>query len=373
MSVDEVVEQQAPVRKRTTRTPRSRAAVTEAAAPVAEATPAIESPNGAPLAEAPAMAAAPEAAAPAPMPEPVNAAPEAPAIALPDKTEGNEGSEAPASPDVTIPAETTAGSSPDLAGAAPTQSPEPALERERSGEPASRHSRDRRHRRDGRGRPEGDRPNGAERGVLVGDGHDGRASYAPARQRPGGPSVQVGPPPSRNGGPPHLTIAELDSKSPEELFEMARGFELQGYSRMNRQDLMIKLLQAQTEQQGNIFGDGVLEIIEDGFGFLRGPRFLPGPDDIYVSQSQIRRFGLRTGDRVSGQVRPPKENEKFFSLLRVEAVNGVDPGNGAAAPALRHADADLPAASCSTSKRCRTSSRPACSTSSRRSGAGSAA
>ena len=95
--------------------------------------------------------------------------------------------------------------------------------------------------------------------------------------------------------------------------------------RMRRPDLITTLLKAQTEKDGHIFGDGVLEIIEDGFGFLRGERFLPGPDDIYVSQSQIRRFGLRTGDRVSGQVRPPKDNEKFFSLLRVEAVNGVDP------------------------------------------------
>ncbi len=84
-------------------------------------------------------------------------------------------------------------------------------------------------------------------------------------------------------------------------------------------------MQARTEREGTVFGDGILEIIEDGFGFLRGARLLPGPDDIYVSQSQIRRFGLRTGDRVSGQVRPPKDNEKFFSLLRVEAVNGVDP------------------------------------------------
>ncbi len=111
----------------------------------------------------------------------------------------------------------------------------------------------------------------------------------------------------------------------EELHEIARGFELQGYSRMKRPDLISRLLQAQTERDGNIFGDGVLEINEDGFGFLRGQRLLPSQDDIYVSQSQIRRFGLRTGDRVSGQVRPPKDNEKFFSLLRVEAVNGVDP------------------------------------------------
>lgn len=122
-----------------------------------------------------------------------------------------------------------------------------------------------------------------------------------------------------------LTVAELDAKKDEELFDMARELGVSGYMRMKRPDLITKLLQAQTERDGHIFGDGVLEIIEDGFGFLRGERFLPGPDDIYVSQSQIRRFGLRTGDRVSGQVRPPKDNEKFFSLLRVEAVNGVDP------------------------------------------------
>ncbi len=122
-----------------------------------------------------------------------------------------------------------------------------------------------------------------------------------------------------------LTVAELDSRTAEALNEQAKELGVSGYLRMRRPDLITKLLQAQTERDGHIFGDGVLEIIEDGFGFLRGQRFLPGPDDIYVSQSQIRRFGLRTGDRVSGQVRPPKDNEKFFSLLRVEVVNGIDP------------------------------------------------
>ncbi len=144
----------------------------------------------------------------------------------------------------------------------------------------------------------------------------------------GAPSFQpqpITPPAPRNGNIPHVNVAELEAKPMEELFELAREVELQGYTRMKRNDLISKLLQARTEMEGNIFGDGVLEIIEDGFGFLRGPRFLPGQDDIYVSQSQIRRFGLRTGDRVSGQVRPPKDNEKFYSLLRVEAVNGVDP------------------------------------------------
>lgn len=122
-----------------------------------------------------------------------------------------------------------------------------------------------------------------------------------------------------------LSVSDLDQKEDTELFDLARELQVTGYMRMRRPDLITRLLQAQTERDGHIFGDGVLEIIEDGFGFLRGERFLPGPDDIYVSQSQIRRFGLRTGDRVSGQVRPPKDNEKFFSLLRVEAVNGVDP------------------------------------------------
>ena len=131
---------------------------------------------------------------------------------------------------------------------------------------------------------------------------------------------------NQNGNGPHrLTVGELNAKADEELWAYARELEVSGYMRMRRPDLVTKLLQAQTERAGHKFGDGVLEIIEDGFGFLRGSRFLPGPNDIYVSQSQIRRFGLRTGDRVSGQVRPPKDNEKFFSLLRVEAVNGIEP------------------------------------------------
>lgn len=125
--------------------------------------------------------------------------------------------------------------------------------------------------------------------------------------------------------PNRLSVGELNGMPDEDLWQAAREFEVSAYMRMRRPELVTKLLEAQTERSGNKFGDGVLEIIEDGFGFLRGTRFLPGPNDIYVSQSQIRRFGLRTGDRVSGQVRPPKDNEKFFSLLRVEAVNGIEP------------------------------------------------
>jgi transcription termination factor Rho len=122
-----------------------------------------------------------------------------------------------------------------------------------------------------------------------------------------------------------VNLAELETRSLEDLKELARDLGMVGISGLKKQDLIFKLLQAQTEQQGNIFSAGILEIMEDGFGFLRQERFLPGVDDIYVSQSQIRRFGLRTGDKVSGQVRPPKENEKYFSLLRVEVVNGLDP------------------------------------------------
>src|SRR6266542_1512152 len=122
-----------------------------------------------------------------------------------------------------------------------------------------------------------------------------------------------------------VNIAELETKTLPELRDLARDLELSGYSALKKQDLVFRLLQANTEQRGNIFSAGVLEIVEDGFGFLRQERFLPGNMDVYVSQSQIRRFGLRTGDMVSGQVRPPKDNEKYYGLLRVEAINGVDP------------------------------------------------
>jgi transcription termination factor Rho len=189
-------------------------------------------------------------------------------------------------------------------------------------------TRDSRGRRDRGPRPApSDRSNGAER--YSGDGRDSRqsgdgrqAGYNQSRPRNGAP--YAAPPAPTRTGPPHLTIAELEAKTAEELAEMARDLEIPSFGRLPKQEQMVRLLRAQTEKDGQIFGDGILEIIEDGFGFLRGPRFLPGPDDIYVSQSQIRRFGLRTGDRISGQVRPPKDNEKFFSLLRVEAVNGID-------------------------------------------------
>ncbi|MBC7242492.1 MAG: transcription termination factor Rho [Anaerolineae bacterium] len=122
-----------------------------------------------------------------------------------------------------------------------------------------------------------------------------------------------------------LTIAELESKTLDELRSLAREMGVTGYTRLKKNDLIMRILEAQAEQRGYVFRGGVLEIMPEGIGFLRADGLLPGPNDIYVSQSQIRRFGLRTGDMVVGQVRPPKESEKYYGLLRVEAVNGLDP------------------------------------------------
>jgi transcription termination factor Rho len=122
-----------------------------------------------------------------------------------------------------------------------------------------------------------------------------------------------------------MTISQLDALNLDELRELARASGITGYTRLKKFDLVMRLLRANAEQQGFIFGGGILEIVQDGIGFLRSDHFLPGPEDVYVSQSQIRRFGLRTGDFVVGQVRPPKDTEKFHGLLKVEAVNGWDP------------------------------------------------
>ena len=168
---------------------------------------------------------------------------------------------------------------------------------------------------------DGERPQGQQPSAKQGGQHSDRQQGQSRREKQKQSQEQR----ERETASNRPSVSELDAKPNEELFEMARELGVSGYLRMRKPDLITRLLQAMTEREGHIFGDGVLEIIEDGFGFLRGERFLPGADDIYVSQSQIRRFGLRTGDRVSGQVRPPKDNEKFFSLLRVEAVNGIDP------------------------------------------------
>jgi transcription termination factor Rho len=122
-----------------------------------------------------------------------------------------------------------------------------------------------------------------------------------------------------------VNIVELETKNIIELQDIAREMGLSGYSRLKKHDLVFRILRGQAERLGYIFGGGVLEIVQDGIGFLRADHLLPGPEDVYISQSQIRRFGLRTGDMVIGQVRPPKETEKYYGLLRVEAVNGLDP------------------------------------------------
>jgi len=122
-----------------------------------------------------------------------------------------------------------------------------------------------------------------------------------------------------------VNIVDLETKTLTELQELAKELDLSGYTRLKKQDLILRLLRANAERQGYSFGGGVLEIMPEGIGFLRANSLLPGREDVYVSQSQIRRFGMRTGDFVIGQVRPPKETEKYFSLLRVEAVNGLDP------------------------------------------------
>lgn len=123
----------------------------------------------------------------------------------------------------------------------------------------------------------------------------------------------------------HINYASLDSKSLSELRDLAKEQNLTGSSKLKKSDLIFRLLRAKAEREGLIFGGGVLEIVQDGIGFLRSDHLLPGDEDVYVSQSQIRRFGLRTGDMVIGQVRPPKDTEKYYGLLRVEAVNGIDP------------------------------------------------
>ncbi|MFN3413686.1 MAG: Rho termination factor N-terminal domain-containing protein, partial [Thermoanaerobaculum sp.] len=112
-----------------------------------------------------------------------------------------------------------------------------------------------------------------------------------------------------------------------QLTDIARELGVENPAGMRKQELIFKILQAQTEREGLIFGEGVLEILPDGYGFLRAPdyNYLPGPDDIYVSPSQIRRFNLRTGDTVSGQIRPPREGERYFALIKVEAVNFEPP------------------------------------------------
>lgn len=124
-----------------------------------------------------------------------------------------------------------------------------------------------------------------------------------------------------------MDLASLKNLKIAELTKLAQELNISGITGLKKAELIFKLLEEQTKKEGLLFGDGVLEVLPDGYGFLRSPDFnyLPGPDDIYVSPSQIKRFGMRTGDTISGQIRPPKENERFFALLKVEAINFENP------------------------------------------------
>ncbi len=124
---------------------------------------------------------------------------------------------------------------------------------------------------------------------------------------------------------PVMNLGDLEAMTVQELYEVARKLGIAGVSKLRKKELVFEILKVRAEKEGLLFGAGILEIMTEGFGFLRVAGLNPSPDDIYVSPSQIRRFALRTGDDISGQIRPPKDNEKYFALLRVEAVNGVDP------------------------------------------------
>jgi transcription termination factor Rho len=146
-----------------------------------------------------------------------------------------------------------------------------------------------------------------------------------APPQPQAPQAQPAPQEQRRPG---LNITDLKDMSIQKLTQIAKDLSVSGATGMRKQELIFQILKAQTEQSGFIFSEGVLEVLPDGFGFLRAPdyNYLPGPDDIYVSPSQIRKFDLQTGDTVSGQIRPPKEGERYFALIKVEAVNFEAPG-----------------------------------------------
>ena len=133
--------------------------------------------------------------------------------------------------------------------------------------------------------------------------------------------------PDFRNGEPEIAISDLKAMTMPQLHEMAKGLGMQDFSNLKKQDLIFVILQRSIEKAGSVYGEGTLEILPDGFGFLRSPgySYLPGPDDIYVSPSQIRKFALRTGDSIKGHVRPPKEGERYFALLKVEAVNDESP------------------------------------------------
>ena len=186
-----------------------------------------------------------------------------------------------------------------------------------------------------------DKPHTKSRGRMPKRSNSGGPSRGPSRpprdhprgQRPSGPIIDVanevetenGEAQRSNG--PEIAIGDLKRMTMTELAETARKLNVEGYGGLKKQDLIFRVLQHSIEATGSLYGEGTLEILPDGFGFLRSGdySYLPGPDDIYVSPSQIRKFALRTGDTVQGHVRPPKEGERYFALLKVEAVNYESP------------------------------------------------
>ena len=223
--------------------------------------------------------------------------------------------------------DTAAPESSAAAEAAPAPGAPPRVER---GERPERGNRERGER--GERGDRGDRPPRQEGGPR-GEGQarqDGAARVEPGNQRQDGGGQRPeagGRPDQRQGRGTGLNITELKDKSIQQLTQIAKDLNVAGATGMRKQELIFQILKAQTEQSGFIFSEGVLEVLPDGFGFLRAPdyNYLPGPDDIYVSPSQIRKFDLQTGDTVSGQIRPPKEGERYFALIKVEAVNFESP------------------------------------------------
>jgi transcription termination factor Rho len=169
--------------------------------------------------------------------------------------------------------------------------------------------------------PAGRPANGSSTSDTPGTTPEATAAAAAAAEAPPQPKPATPQPPKPGGET--LKITDLKDLSIQKLTQIAKDKNVVGATGMRKQDLIFQILKAQTEQSGFIFSEGVLEVLPDGFGFLRAPdyNYLPGPDDIYVSPSQIRRFDLQTGDTVSGQIRPPKEGERYFALIKVEAVN----------------------------------------------------
>jgi transcription termination factor Rho len=170
--------------------------------------------------------------------------------------------------------------------------------------------------------PAGRTPNGSSTTENAGNPPDAPVETAAPDQAAPQQQQKPAPPPQQKGADT-LKITDLKDLSIQKLTQIAKDKNVVGATGMRKQDLIFQILKAQTEQSGFIFSEGVLEVLPDGFGFLRAPdyNYLPGPDDIYVSPSQIRRFDLQTGDTVSGQIRPPKEGERYFALIKVEAVN----------------------------------------------------